>query len=775
MRTIFITLLSALATVSEAQTVLGSYDERIDIQWQGDTAHFTTTDEGYLMLTATDTDSPKIIYSQSVPIDSVTAWEATVWFDYNTSSSNMVSLCLMCDTASQCASGLRVDIGTTNDCVRLVQDGTAVITGDSKVITGSSDYTVTVRVERYETDNGQFHYSLYSDAAGDMALVGECDIDGDWHQGMDFVAAIFTFSKTKATDTYALRAFNVTGGLEPSAAITGADLLKQTYRGCVVINELMPIPDDALGILPADEYIELYNATDSTIQLSGWTIENLTTVGTLGSYRLAAGEYVMLCQSSKTLDFEGIVDNLLAPSSWPTLANSGTTIVLRDPEGHVVDAIIYTDDYLGDTFKNAGGWSIERIDAGNLSMQQTNWGVSEDDAGGTPGQANSIAASNPDTDAPQTVNVNVSSDGAALIFTYDEPIDTLSLPSTLKINGVATDVEFYCGDEVSMSRLTATLSKAMTPSTVYEVRLPDIVDLAGNAMDETTIQTGIAEAPAEGDVIINEVMLNASPVAGNYIEILSTEKIIDLSKLYVGRIDDGVLTTITPISAIGRLMMPGQYIVSCRDSATVYETYDPANPQWLVDTDNFPSYDDTAGVVLTDALGTIIDRLDYGESLHNPVMIGTSNVALERIYTSGATSTRSNWTSASYASGYATPTEINSQNRDNTAELSDGLTIINKVFTPDGDGVEDKVSMTLTLSDGQWQATMNVYSSRGVFVARPYNNAVLPATGELYWDGKNDAGGRLSPGTYIVHIRAWQTGGETKEYKKTCVIAETRH
>ena len=774
MHKFFILLFSLLATMAQAQKTLGIYDNRIDIEWAGDTAHFTTSDEGYLVLNSQDYNSPKIISTLSVPTDSVTVWEATVWFDYSTSSSNMVSICILCDTVDQCAAGLQVDIGTTNDNVRMLQDGTAVITGEAKTITGSSDYTVSIRVERYENDDAQYHYSLYSDATGEMTLEGECDIDYSWHTGMDYMAAIFKFSKTKAAETYALREFNVTGGMSPSARATGEDLLKQTYRGCVVINELMTDPDDALGVLPADEYIEILNVTDSVVQLSGWTIENLSTVGTLDSYRLQPGEYLVLCQKSKLSDFDGIVDNIMAPSSWPTLTNSGNTIVLRDPQGVVIDAVAYTEDYLGDTFKNAGGWSIERIDTTNLSMRQSNWAVCEDDAGGTPGTVNSVAADNPDNDTPTVSNVVVSDDGTYMTLSYDEPIDTLNLPNTLKINGVSTDASFVCGDEVSMSTLIITLSETLAASTVYEIRMPTVYDLAGNVSDDETIEIGIPETPVAGDVIINEVMWTASPVAGDYVEIVTLTKIVDLSKLYVGKMEDEVLTTIAQISSVSRLMTPGQYIVSCRDSLTALETYSPANPKWLVDTNDFPSYDDEGTVVITDAAGTIIDRLDYSASMHNPLVKDEKNIALERIYTSGASSTTSNWTSASAESNYATPTEINSQNRDNAAEMADGLTITNKVFTPDGDGVDDKVTMTLTMSDGVWNATVRIYTSRGVLVATPYNNTILPASGELYWTGVSDDGGRLSPGTYIIHIRAWQLGGETKEYKKTCVIAETR-
>ncbi len=82
-----------------------------------------------------------------------------------------------------------------------------------------------------------------------------------------------------------------------------------TYNpGDIVINEFVP---------KGTEWIEFYNTTGGSIDVGGWTIENVTaTVGTIqGSVPIAAGGFAVI--------------NAASVDVWPTMSNNGDVLTLK--------------------------------------------------------------------------------------------------------------------------------------------------------------------------------------------------------------------------------------------------------------------------------------------------------------------------------------------------------------------------------------------------------------------------------------------------------------
>jgi len=100
-----------------------------------------------------------------------------------------------------------------------------------------------------------------------------------------------------------------------------------------VINELAWAGTEAS---PSDEWIELYNPSDSPIDLTGWTLTFGKTVIDLGSGTntvIPAGGYFLLERSDDNT-ISDIAADLIYTGS---LSNSGTVIELHNPAGEIVD------------------------------------------------------------------------------------------------------------------------------------------------------------------------------------------------------------------------------------------------------------------------------------------------------------------------------------------------------------------------------------------------------------------------------------------------------
>ncbi len=64
--------------------------------------------------------------------------------------------------------------------------------------------------------------------------------------------------------------------------------------------------------------------------------------------------------------------------------------MLRNPQGNLVHAISYTNDWYKDEIKKAGGWSLEQIDPSHPCTGEPNWMATINEDGGTPGRRNSV-------------------------------------------------------------------------------------------------------------------------------------------------------------------------------------------------------------------------------------------------------------------------------------------------------------------------------------------------------------------------------------------------
>ena len=157
----------------------------------------------------------------------------------------------------------------------------------------------------------------------------------------------------------------------------------------IKINEVYVDPFPSNGLAEA-EYVELYNASENTVDLSGYSFVIGSSSYILPKFILKKDEYVIICSANDTSSFK-IYGRVIGISAMVNLSNTVASITIKNKVGRTIDRITYRQSWYRDNTKTDGGWSIELIDPFNKCDFINKWAASANVKGGTPGQKNSIA------------------------------------------------------------------------------------------------------------------------------------------------------------------------------------------------------------------------------------------------------------------------------------------------------------------------------------------------------------------------------------------------
>jgi len=201
----------------------------------------------------------------------------------------------------------------------------------------------------------------------------------------------------------------------------------------------------------------------------------------------------------------------------------------------------------------------------------------------------------------------------------------------------------------------------------------------------------------------------------------------------------------------------------------------PKNGKFNLIRADLSGYDDDEGVVvLLDASLRGLDRFQYSDDFHFPLLADPEGVSLERIRLDGLTDDKQNWHSASFQCGYATPGLKNSQWQEPVEEGSGWFNLESRLFTPDNDGHHDVLFMHAHLNKPGFMAAVYLYDEFGSRVREIAANEYLGPDASWSWNGTNDDGEMMPPGAYIVSARFVHIDGEIRRVRKACVLAPGR-
>lgn len=541
-----------------------------------------------------------------------------------------------------------------------------------------------------------------------------------------------------------------------------------SYRD-VVINEIFADPTPQLG-LPAADFIELYNASDSVFDLNGWVFSDAANSEALGTYLLLPGEYVVIADDNYTFDFS-VYANVLFVASFPALNISGDDLTLQDNLLNTIDQLSYSDSWYQDAIKDDGGYSLEQINPTIPCVNSSNWIGANLTAYGTPGTQNSVYDGTPDGITPSLISSDVLS-ATTVDICFDETLDTSNIYLS----------QFSCSGGITIASLLVNpsancISLALTPAIdtgiVYTLTLNGMGDCSGNLVSNGTTAIILPHTGAQGNLIINEILFNPFTGGDDFVEIYNnSDKYIDLYNWKLANWEDGIIDNFKTITT-HRLMSPGDYIVLTKDSADIQSYYLNSILGNFVEMASLPTYSNDSGtvfLVLPDLDSSVCDYFSYDEELQFGLINNPDGISLERIDFDRGTNESTNWHSAAESVGWATPGLENSQYYPGQL-TNDAVSVEPEIFSPDNDGVDDILNINYTMSNPGFVGNVTIFDANGRIIRSLVQNELLAAAGTVSWDGLNNKREKARIGMYIVYFEVFDLEGNVSGVKKTCVVA----
>ena len=401
---------------------------------------------------------------------------------------------------------------------------------------------------------------------------------------------------------------------------------EEPLAGEVIFTEIMADPTPPLG-LPESEYIEVYNLSENTFNLEGWTLSNGSNLGVLPNYILAPQSYLILVPADSDSLFVGM-ENILPVDPWPSLTNSRDNLGLRSVRNTLLDTVDYDISWYRDGEKDNGGYALERVDLeGNACVPSTNWRASEDERGGTPGMENSILQTAADQSPPEIQDIlPLAPDTLQVCFSESLTLASSSNPEAYLINGQMI-VSQVIPQGPDFSCVNLVLTESLVRGISYTLEVSGLSDCYGNILEQgESEEFSLGQNAEPFEVVFTEIFADPTPQVGlpeiEYVEIYNRSgKILDLSNW-----------SMQDPSGSGSweevLLDPQSYAILCRaQDADAFQTFGKVIP-----VEGFPSLGNrTDSLFLLNEFGIQMDYVFYSDDWYNNEVKADGGFSLEKI------------------------------------------------------------------------------------------------------------------------------------------------
>lgn len=536
----------------------------------------------------------------------------------------------------------------------------------------------------------------------------------------------------------------------------------------IVFSEFLIDPVPSAG-LPEKEFIEIFNNSDKTIDLAGFTLSDPSTSSKLPSYLFLPKSYLIICKNTDLPDFASF-GNTLALANIPSLNNTEDDIKLLNPHSELIDRVNYKQTWYNNTSKDDGGYSLEIIDPNNICLGKNNWSASNSMTGGTPGSVNSVFQTIKDSLLPTIRDISVSNEYSIRII-FNEILDSASYVIPNFIFQPVLSINKLNWQKDSLEQLAITFDTPLSKNIEYQVKMMKVKDCPGNSTElSTTFVT--ADIAQKGDLLLNELLFNPYPYGADFVEIYNaSDRIIDLKGWKFANLkNDTAANKITLSTSF--LLRPKQYLAFTVNKQNILNTYIKSQAERIIEVKTLPTfYDDQGTAFLLSPKDEIMDRLDYNQTMHSPFINNKQGVSLEKINPNLATADPSSWTSASKEAGYATPGYVNSQNLTLTV-LEDIVEITPTLITPNQDGDNDLMIIRLKTDKPGSLRNIQIFDITGRTVKHLERNSYASTATSIQWDGSDDSNKLVPMGHYIIWIEIADSEGNIKHLKKKVVVGD---
>ncbi len=310
----------------------------------------------------------------------------------------------------------------------------------------------------------------------------------------------------------------------------------------------------------------------------------------------------------------------------------------------------------------------------------------------------------------------------------------------------------------------------------YQLSLQNIQDFSENTMGVTNFEF-IYFVVQKNDLVINEILFDPLEDCEEYVEIYNrSDKILNFKHINFARIKCNFPnppdTTLCRISDTSIFIHPKDYWIISPSPENVRKCYFTEFPTHLIKVPKLPDLINREGFLfLVSDSGILIDKIHYREDMHHPSLNFTDGVALEKIHFETSGLSENSWQSATKNSDFGTPTFKNSQFYDSGVS-AEKIIISPEVFSPNQDGEEDLLSISLNLKEEGGSVNIFIFNSEGQQIRYLVKNE-LTGMGALYfWNGLDEENRQLAAGIYIIYVEVFNLNGNSYHFKKTTVLAK---
>lgn len=537
--------------------------------------------------------------------------------------------------------------------------------------------------------------------------------------------------------------------------------------GDLVITEIMVDPTPALDSLDF-EYLEVYNRRPTSIFLNQWKFWVNQKSITLPDVTIEPGAFFVFSPNNTRLSGRSQTHWMELPL-FPSLPNNGAVLAITDNQNQVVFSMCYQKSWYGSSFKADGGWSLENRDASCLFAAPYNWTASVHPDGGTPGFENSVDGVCPDQLQPVCESVQVLSEDT-LELSWNKTMDLKSLSNIdcIQIFPEKTLVKALIPQFPEYRKVLVVLSDPLEEGVDYQLKINQVSDVSGFLARETLLDFGLPDASKKADWKINEFLYDPIPGGCDYVEIVNAGKSwLALSELVLSVQEApqqwGKAHRVTDLKIS---CAPGSVWLLSLSSDTVFKSGGfPVAPNCL-DMNSFPSLNNSGGTLGLLALnGLLLDKVTFGDHLHHPTLSNTEGVALERRNPLFPSEKNATWISAPANHHYGSPGFKNAQWIDTFTTQFFGLHVHQTWFTPNHDGLDDRLSMSVQLQDREL-CNLYVFNLSGQLIRILARNALIGRSEYIEWDGTDAKGQVVDCGRYILYMERFQSSGRVEVEKR---------
>ncbi len=516
----------------------------------------------------------------------------------------------------------------------------------------------------------------------------------------------------------------------------------------IIITEIMCDPSPTIG-LAEKEYIELYNRSNCPINLNSLKLAVNESTYHLPDFILNPEHHVCIYTSEFfTLENSNV---FLSIPSIRALNNDGATIALLHGDS-IISSVLYSKSWYQSTFKETGGWSLEKIQYDDCSETAANWKASQDYSGGTPGYINSVFNSESSVQYPQIISLKLNTD-TCLQIQVSENCNPELLQFCILENNSITHIQSI---NHSLQQFNIFLEKPYSPQKEYSLQYSGIVNhnkIPVNWDYSFAMFNSLLERNA---IVISEIVYNPDTEPGEFIELYNRSSYYyDLSEIFIARITTSDYSQIYPLAERPTLIKPHSFIVISTDSLYWKSISNCKSTAIFSELTNLPSFPNTEGnCVILNKWGEVIDSIWYTESMHNPDLLSTKGISLERISYANQMYSKTNWESANYFGEKYSPGCANSHGEEPRIHLQK-----NNTDTKFSIHSHTNIS-TITIS---------TYNCLGILLTKKTIHPHSSFT-EFSWNDSIDTNKKYNQGIYFTHITGILSNAKT--FEKTFRIIE---